>query len=126
VLRGLDDQVDLAPLLDARTADVLALVPDLGHGAAPEAPAALAPDAARYQRYDAVTALLAAASATRPMVVVLDDVQWADAPSLRLLSFLAGRLAVAAVLVLVTLRSDEADRAEVRDLLAALARPPSA
>ncbi len=125
VLRALDAQVDLAALLDARTADVLALVPDLGHGAAPAPISAMAPDAARYQRYDAVTALLSAVSSSQPVLVVLDDVQWADAPSLRLLSFLAGHLAGAAVLVVVTLHSDEIDRPEVRELLADLARQPS-
>jgi DNA-binding SARP family transcriptional activator len=126
VLRAIDIQVPLAPRLDARTADVLALVPDLGPDAAPARTSAIAPDAARYQRYDAVTALLTAASTARPLVVVLDDVQWADAPSLRLLAFLAGHLATAAVLVVVTLRRDEADRDDVRELLADLARQPGA
>jgi DNA-binding CsgD family transcriptional regulator len=44
-----------------------------------------------------------------PVLVVVDDVQWADAPSLRWLALLARRLARARVLLVLGLRSGEAD-----------------
>lgn len=123
VLRGIDAQLPLAPLVDARTADVLELAPELDRReeAVPR-PAALAPDAARFQRYDAVTTILVKAAATRPIAFAIDDLQWADPASLRLLAFLAGVLAEAPLFVAVTLRSDEEDEPEVRALLAELAR----
>ena len=40
----------------------------------------------RLRLYDAVADLLAAAAAERPLLVVLDDLHWADASSLRLLA----------------------------------------
>ncbi len=42
-----------------------------------------------FRLYDAVTSALVAASQERPVVVVLDDLHWADPASLRLLEFAA-------------------------------------
>ncbi|GLX92275.1 AfsR/SARP family transcriptional regulator [Herbidospora sp. NBRC 101105] len=55
-----------------------------------------------------------------PALVVLDDLHWADAASLRLLQFAAGELARRPVLVLVTLRPDPGDL--LRDTLGSLSR----
>ncbi|WP_083975378.1 AfsR/SARP family transcriptional regulator [Herbidospora daliensis] len=55
-----------------------------------------------------------------PALVVLDDLHWADAASLRLLQFAAGELARRPVLVLVTLRPDPGDL--LRDALGAVSR----
>ena len=126
VLRDVDASVPLAPFVAARTADVLDLVPTIDRGDAPlPRPAALAPDAARFQRYDAVTTILVEAAATRPVAVLLDDLHWADPESLRLLSFLAGAVATSPLFLAATLRSDEADSPELRTLLAELSRNPS-
>ncbi|WP_206788465.1 AAA family ATPase [Amycolatopsis sp. MtRt-6] len=48
-----------------------------------------APDDDGFRLHDAVTTALAAAARDRPVVVVLDDLHWADAASLRLLDFAA-------------------------------------
>jgi DNA-binding CsgD family transcriptional regulator len=45
-----------------------------------------------------------------PVVLTLDDAQWADVPSLRVLLFVQQRLALEAVLVIVALREGEAGR----------------
>lgn len=42
-----------------------------------------------------------------PVLVAVDDVQWADSPSLRLLAYLTRRLDGAALMVAVTARSDD-------------------
>ena len=54
--------------------------------------AAAAADA-QFRLFDAVSRCLAGLAAHRPVVVVLDDLHWADEPSLRLLGFLARALA---------------------------------
>ena len=49
-------------------------------------------------------------AAPAPLVVAVDDVQWADAPSLRTLSYLAGRISDLPVVMLVTLLPHERTR----------------
>ena len=65
------------------------------------------PDTERYLLYGAAVGLLTAASASNPVVLVLDDLQWADKPSLQLLRHLVANLDAANVLVLGTFRDAE-------------------
>ncbi len=79
---------------------------------------------AQFERFEAVALLFDAVSATRSVVVLLDDLQWADPTSLELLSFLAGRLR-GGVLIAGTMRQLEVGRNDaVTDALAAIARRP--
>jgi DNA-binding CsgD family transcriptional regulator len=48
----------------------------------------------------------------RPMLIVVDDAHWADAPSLRWLSYLAGRLEGLAALVVVAVRGVDSSAAD--------------
>ena len=98
------------------------LLPELA-AVAPAAPdaAEAGDEALRFSLYGAVTRALAAVAEHRPVVVVLDDVHWADAASLRLLRFLGPQLPAMPVLVVATFRDDEAD-GELADALAAFAR----
>ena len=52
-----------------------------------------------------------AAAARRPALLVLDDLHWADPPTLLLLRHLGRMVERAPVLVLVTYRDTEVDRA---------------
>lgn len=80
--------------------------------------------ALQYERFEAVADLLASAAAQVPVVVLLDDIQWADATSLELLGFLSGR-GDRGVFVVATLRQLEVGRNDVVvDALAAIARRP--
>lgn len=79
---------------------------------------------AQFERFEAVAALLDGVAATRQVVILLDDLQWADHTSLELLGFLAGRLR-RGVLVAGTMRQLEVGRNDaVTDALAAIARRP--
>jgi hypothetical protein len=69
--------------------------------------AAAAADA-QFRLFDAVSRCLAGLAQNRPVVVVLDDLHWADGPSLRLLGFLARALAAKAVALLGAYRDTEA------------------
>jgi tetratricopeptide (TPR) repeat protein len=62
-------------------------------------------EGSRFALFDAVARALTAAA---PAMVVLDDLQWADDPALRLLEFLRGPLTGTAVLVLGAYRDGEA------------------
>ncbi len=76
--------------------------------------AAAAADA-QFRLFEAISRSLSGLAADRPVLVVLDDLHWADEPSLRLLEFLAHALAAKAVLLLGAYRDTEAS-AELRKL----------
>ena len=83
----------------------------------------------RFLRFQAVVGWLldcAGAAGTGPgALVVLDDMHWADQPSLRLLTHLASGLRDQPVLVLAALRADPADHVEgVATVLEELGRLP--
>ena len=86
------------------------LLPELGHAA--EGPVA------HLRLFEAVAKFLACVAASRPVMVVLEDVHWADELSLRLLAMASRRLRAMPVLVVATARDDELeDREPLRDLL---------
>jgi DNA-binding CsgD family transcriptional regulator len=66
-------------------------------------------DGDRFRVFDAVARLLAALAERRPMLLVMDDLHRADAPSLRLLGFVAGGLAAFPVLLLGTYRDTDVE-----------------
>lgn len=114
----------LVPLraLAAAASEVPPAIAELLAGETPMA--AGSAQAMQFERFEAIAALLDDVAARRPVVILLDDLQWADATSLELLGFLAGR-AGAAVLVVATVRQLEVGRRDaVTDALAALARRP--
>ena len=76
--------------------------------------AAAAADA-QFRLFEAVCRCLSGLAADRPVLVVLDDLHWADEPSLRLLGFLARVLAAKAVMLLGAYRDTEAS-AELHEL----------
>ena len=65
------------------------------------------PDAARQQLFDTLFDLLAAAAGMRPLVMLLEDVHWADAGTLELLQYLARRAPETRLLVVATYRPEE-------------------
>ena len=81
--------------------------------------------AARFRLYQAVTELGRQVAAARPLLVVVDDLHWADTGSLGLLVFLATELRDARLVVLGTYRDvDMAAGQPLAETLGALAREP--
>jgi hypothetical protein len=62
-----------------------------------------------FRLYDAVTSALVAASQEKPVVVVLDDLHWADTASLRLLEFAAQHTWFERLLLIGTYRDVEVE-----------------
>jgi tetratricopeptide (TPR) repeat protein len=68
--------------------------------------------------FDAITELLKRLARRQPLVVVLEDLHWADEMSVRLLAFLGRRLRAVPILALATVREEElADSAFLRQTL---------
>src|SRR4051795_9183876 len=78
--------------------------------------------ASRLRLFQAVLTLLGRLGAVRPVVHVVEDVQWADRSTLDLLAFLATNFTDERVLVVLTLRTDTHDDAQVARWLAELGR----
>ncbi len=70
-------------------------------------PPDLEPDEARFRQFDAIASFLGRAAARQPLVVVLDDLHWADESSMRLLVFVAAQLATNRVAIIGTYRDTE-------------------
>jgi DNA-binding CsgD family transcriptional regulator/tetratricopeptide (TPR) repeat protein len=96
-----------------------ALVPGLAGSVSREREEVPEHSGARFRLHAAVTDVLCAAARERPVVLVLDDLHWAEAPTLLLLRHLARTTADARLLVLATTREVGAE--ETPDLADALA-----
>jgi DNA-binding SARP family transcriptional activator len=86
-------------------AEVRERVADLG-----PSPAIDDPLAARFRLFDSIAGFLKRVARTQPVVLVLDDLHWADEGSLRLLEFVARELAEARLLLIGTYRDVELSR----------------
>jgi class 3 adenylate cyclase/tetratricopeptide (TPR) repeat protein len=80
------------------------------------------PDADRYVFYAAVVDLLHRLSSERAVVIILDDLHWADLRTIQLLRHLATVATRLRVLVIGTFREAEADASPLADALAAFHR----
>jgi DNA-binding CsgD family transcriptional regulator/Cdc6-like AAA superfamily ATPase len=95
--------------LDALENDVLSELATVFPAVTPRAsvPAAVVPQT-RYRTYRAVRELLERLTAIKPLVLVLDDVHWADPASVELLGTLLRRPPEAAVLITLAVRPRQA------------------
>jgi DNA-binding CsgD family transcriptional regulator/tetratricopeptide (TPR) repeat protein len=112
-LRALAAEIGAEALLEATGApaslsrDALAiLLPELGETDASESQRRGGPD----RLYDAVATVLENVARTRPLVVVIEDLHWADQATLGLLRFLLRVVEESRILFVLTFRSDELGR----------------
>jgi len=83
---------------------VAQLLGTLGRADALDVAPAAEPEFARFLLFDAVAAALREAG---PLLAVVDDLQWADLPTLRLLAALRAHLAAAPVVLVATVRESD-------------------
>jgi DNA-binding CsgD family transcriptional regulator/predicted negative regulator of RcsB-dependent stress response len=105
----LREQHDLAQLLPELVETPLAAAPGLD------------PEQQKRQLFRAMNDLVSKLARTRPLLLIVEDVHWADETSLDLLRALARTTAQRPLLLMLTYRSDEVDD-NLRGLLTALDR----
>ena len=110
--------------------DVIAARPALSRlldSGTTEPPAGTAEQVARFQLFDGMAAVLAAAgTVSRPLVLIIEDLHWADPSSRDVLRFLLARLRAEHLLIVGSYRTDDLHRRHpLRALLAELLRHPS-
>ncbi len=88
-------------------------------------PPTLEPEQARFRLLDSVTTFLKKAARRQLLVLIFDDLQWADTLSLRLLQFVAREVSDTPLLIIGTYRDMEVNRQHpLRQMLAEVARVP--
>jgi len=95
----------------AGAANIAEIVPELRDkltGLNP--PPALEPESARFRLFDSIATFFKNASRSQPIVLVLDDLHWADRSSLLLLEFVAHEIADSSLLLIGTYRDVEVTR----------------
>jgi DNA-binding CsgD family transcriptional regulator len=119
------DKAELRADLDSGASDIADIVPEI-RARLPDLdpPASLSdPSETRFRLFGSITRFLINTSRRQSLVLVLDDLHWADVPSLRLLEFLAQEMADSRLMVIGTYRETELSRRHrLSDTLGALAR----
>lgn len=111
-LRGVVTSVPadvLAPMLDASTDELASLVPQLS-GPLPPASGGARPDWAQTRILEGLLALLDRLGAWRPVLLVVEDLHWADRSTREVLAFLARTLRTERVVLAASYRTDELHR----------------
>src|SRR5690349_10374896 len=104
------DPQELRAALGTTGGELTRLLPDLpAHVGALPPPAEADPDTERHRLHTAVTHVLTEVSHRRPILLVIEDGHWADAPTLLLLRHLTRTAGSARLLLLCTFRDTEAD-----------------
>ena len=116
ILRQLLDAESARPHLGAdaaRSVELAELLPELADAGA--APRTSDSERSRFLVFDAVSRALASASRSRPLLIVLEDLQSADSPSLRLLEHFAFEVGSESILVLASVREEFRERGHPLD-----------
>lgn len=110
VASGLDDN-ELRAATAGSARSVTRLAPAIAERLGQPLPVAgESAQALRFILYEAVSAFLRQATNGRATVLILDDIHWADAPSLELLSYITPTLSSRPLLILAAYRNLTADR----------------
>ncbi len=110
---------DVAALLPEGAArDLARLLPEFG-----EPSGDIETDTARARLFEQILTLLERLAERRPMVLIIEDIHWADRSSRDLIAFLSRNVSAIPMLMVLTYRSDELHRTHpLRPVLAELTR----
>lgn len=101
-----EDVVALSDRLGSATEELAQLFPQMGR----PGPAGSDAQQAKLRLFESILLLLRDAARSRGLVLVLEDLQWADPATRELLDYATRRLRLTNVLVLATYRTDEMHR----------------
>ena len=105
-VRSLND-VARAELRAQTSPELDHLIPDLAEEAEPQP---VTSEAEQTRMFELLLQAVAYIAERRPLVIVIDDLQWADRSTQMLLAYLVGHLTHEPVLLCTTYRTDEIDR----------------
>jgi DNA-binding CsgD family transcriptional regulator/tetratricopeptide (TPR) repeat protein len=95
------DVAQLRSELGEAASDVAGVLPEVREAVPDLAPTIISdPEQARFRFFDSVSSFLQRAARNQPLIIILDDLHWADRPSLLLFEFLSQNLGSASILIL--------------------------
>ena len=118
------DSESLGAQMGPGATDICEIIPEV-HDKLPnlEKSSPLEPEQARFRLFDSISRFLRRIAESQSLMLVLDDLQWADRPSLLLLEFLAGQFTNHKILLVGIYRNIEVSREHpLSNTLALLAR----
>jgi class 3 adenylate cyclase len=105
---SVNDINELGPDMDGKTPLLAGMFPNLRAGVNFAEPEALEdPEAAQFRLFDAYATFVRAMAKRSPLIIALDDLHWADKPTLLLLQHLARELSRMRVLLVGTYRDTD-------------------
>lgn len=113
ILRSLvrdHDESALRSWFGSGVADVAQIVPELREQMPDLAAPSIESPQAPFRLFESIASFVRAVAEQKPLVLILDDLHWADRPTLLLLQHLAGELKSSRLLVLGTYRNVEVGR----------------
>jgi ATP/maltotriose-dependent transcriptional regulator MalT len=117
---------DLAAVLGPNRRGLVWLLPDLDETIETDV-TGVSPDTAPSRLFELVLGLVGRLAARAPLILVIEDIQWADRSTLELLAFLARNMRGEPVLLVTTLRTDEPEpHGYVLPYIAEMGRQPRA
>ena len=129
VIRSIAREQDMSAVereLGPRFVNLVQLLPETGASPTiPIDPLSLSGGAGRFRLFDSAAALLTLVASETPLVVILDDLHWADTPTLLLLQFVAQHTRDVPLMLLGTYRSEEiSPKHPLTEVVGGLARIP--
>lgn len=111
--------------IEANGTQLSRLVPQLSGRTGAPPPPGTDPETERYLMFQSVCSILDSAADERPLLIVLDDLHWSDAPTLALLRHIVTTPKSAPPLIIATYRDTDVGRSHpLIDTLATLRRHP--
>ncbi len=111
ILRQALREADANPDDERGTAgDIAQLLPELSDEGTRPLASEVHPEHARFRLFDAISTFLKGSAERRPLVLILDDLHWADRPSLLIFQFLAREIHTTRILLLGTYRHTDIGR----------------
>ena len=101
------DPEQLRSLMGAGAVEIAEIVSEVRYRLQdlPSAPS-LGPEQARFRLFDSIVNFLRNAGSKQPLMLILEDLHWADQPTLSLLAFMAKEISSARLLLVGTYRDD--------------------
>jgi DNA-binding NarL/FixJ family response regulator/tetratricopeptide (TPR) repeat protein len=116
-------QADLDVVLGPNVRGLAPVLPDVASVVEATASTGVTPDSAHGRLLELLLGMLGRLAARAPVMLVVEDIQWADRSTVDVLAFLARNLRTERVLMVSTFRTDEpASRRQLLPLIAELGR----